>query len=861
MPDIDIDKLQIEIEASSTDAASEVNRLADAMKNLKQSMGGKINNPIKEIQRSAKKQSATAFQPKDLGSETSSVSKAEGKVNRLVSEKKKISKPEKMSVDTKDVDKAAKKVSRLTKLFESIKRIAFYRAIRSGLKSLADGFSTGVKNLYEYSKIVGTTFKPAIDDIATSALYAKNSLGAMVAPIIESLAPAIRYLTDLFAKATEVITQFFAVLSGKSSYSRAIRKNTEFAKSAEKAAKAIKSFTIGIDELNVINDATSGAGGAAEDFGNMFEEVELTDDMIKRMKEIANWVEIIGAGLAAWAIGKKFGLDLLQIGGLAAALYGSLEYIQDIFNMWKNGISFDNLKRALIDLALVVSGLALAFGKVGAGIGLMVGSGALLVTAIKDIVVNGANLYNSLAAIVGVAGLATGALLSLPDALGKIVAGFVLVVGGIGLFKVGIDDAIRNGVNFNNTLLMVAGTLSTGIGLSLITKSFIPAFIGAIGAAGIAIAYFTGHGEELVGGLQKVFNGFSNFFRDVFNGDMEAAGEDLKLIWEGVKESAGAIWSGIKDLAEKTWDDLKEWWNTNVAKFFTADYWQELGENIKQGFLNGVNKAKDDIKKWASGIVDKTKNALGIHSPSTKFYDVGSYSAQGLNNGFSNIVAVSKICQTEMQNCKNAAADFSRNSENEVKTFAANSNNSLNDLKDNINSYIKETSDFYKEKLNEAQSYTKTATARMTDAYNAMSRSSVSAIGRIIAALDSIPRNITTVHTIVTESFGGGGSIPAFASGGFPEDGLFFANRGELVGNFSNGKTAVANNEQIIAGISNGVASANAEQNALLREQNELLTAILAKTGVSLDGKSLMTSVERAQRQRGANIMAGGVRV
>lgn len=50
--------------------------------------------------------------------------------------------------------------------------------------------------------------------------------------------------------------------------------------------------------------------------------------------------------------------------------------------------------------------------------------------------------------------------------------------------------------------------------------------------------------------------------------------------------------------------------------------------------------------------------------------------------------------------------------------------------------------------------------------------------------------------------------IPAFKTGGFPEDGLFMANHNELVGTFSNGKTAVANNEQIVAGIEGGVERA-----------------------------------------------------
>ena len=55
------------------------------------------------------------------------------------------------------------------------------------------------------------------------------------------------------------------------------------------------------------------------------------------------------------------------------------------------------------------------------------------------------------------------------------------------------------------------------------------------------------------------------------------------------------------------------------------------------------------------------------------------------------------------------------------------------------------------------------------------------------------------------------GKIPTFQTGGFPEDGLFMANHNELVGQFSNGKTAVANNEQIVAGIKEGVREAVSE--------------------------------------------------
>ena len=105
-------------------------------------------------------------------------------------------------------------------------------------------------------------------------------------------------------------------------------------------------------------------------------------------------------------------------------------------------------------------------------------------------------------------------------------------------------------------------------------------------------------------------------------------------------------------------------------------------------------------------------------------------------------------------------------------------------------------------------------------------------------------------------------SIPRLAEGGFPEQGQMFIAReagAEMVGNIGR-RTAVVNNDQIVASISGGVAEANEEQNALLREQNSLLRAILEKdSGVRLDGKLLTDSVEKYQRERGRVLITGGV--
>lgn len=64
-----------------------------------------------------------------------------------------------------------------------------------------------------------------------------------------------------------------------------------------------------------------------------------------------------------------------------------------------------------------------------------------------------------------------------------------------------------------------------------------------------------------------------------------------------------------------------------------------IGSDIVHGIWNGISGAAgwlaDQVKSFASGILDGMKNALGIHSPSRLFRDqVGKYIAQGIGEGF-----------------------------------------------------------------------------------------------------------------------------------------------------------------------------------------------------------------------------------
>ena len=84
-------------------------------------------------------------------------------------------------------------------------------------------------------------------------------------------------------------------------------------------------------------------------------------------------------------------------------------------------------------------------------------------------------------------------------------------------------------------------------------------------------------------------------------------------------------------------------------------------------------------------------------------------------------------------------------------------------------------------------------------------------------------------------------NVTANATGAYdiPRGDLFIANEAgaELVGSIG-GKTSVANQDQIIEGIQRGVAEGQAEQNALLAQQNELLRALLEKDATIQFGAS-----------------------
>lgn len=158
-------------------------------------------------------------------------------------------------------------VKPLQNLVHSFARIAMYRALRTAIKAITRGFSEGIKHLYQWSELVGNNFKQSMDSLSTSAHYLRDSLGAMASPLIDALAPAVEILVEKFVSLLNIINQFFATLTGKDTWRRAVRTATEYddgikdaadsTKEATEAQKKLNKALQDFDELNLITTSTT----------------------------------------------------------------------------------------------------------------------------------------------------------------------------------------------------------------------------------------------------------------------------------------------------------------------------------------------------------------------------------------------------------------------------------------------------------------------------------------------------------------------------------------------------------------------------------------------------------------------------
>ena len=243
----------------------------------------------------------------------------------------------------------------------------------------------------------------------------------------------------------------------------------------------------------------------------------------------------------------------------------------------------------------------------------------------------------------------------------------------------------------------------------------------------------------------------------------------------------GTLWGVITGFLQDVFDKIAEW-----------NGLEDPGKAIFDGMINGIKSAIEKIGgffKWidehiCAPFIEGFKKAFGIHSPSKVMEEMGGYIMEGLGNGLDNNfhpvqTAVDKIKAT------------------------------IGSIVNTVSGAIGSVSSLYGQAYN--------ATLQMNELNSA-----------------------TATHISLSGNLHGG-SGGAFAEGGFPDTGeLFIARESgpELVGSIGS-KTAVANNDQIISGIKQGVFEAVTQ--AMGNQQG-------GEVVLKLDGDVLAKGVTRYQR-------------
>lgn len=631
-----------------------------------------------------------------------------------------------------------------------------------------------------------------------------RALGNLFIPLLIKVLPYLQALTKVLTAAIQRLAVFFGFelptidYSGLENVKESVADTSTGLGEAAKNAKKLKSQMLGIDELNVVSkDDSSGAAGAS---GNGY--------------------------------GSDLGLDVSSI------------WDESMLSKIKSDV--DALVPKMEKLAKVVGILAGAFAaiKIGGWIKTLAGflGSSTFVTNLKafvDLLREGSGLLPTLAATFprlanGIAAIGGG---SLGAGLGIVAAAIVLIGSAIYYATQNFDQIKRVAKDFFNENIApkIEGIKESfqrmGETLQPIADFFRPVidavkrffvetlgiksvgdifeFIGGVvfhvltsvvaGAFNMAVGVIENF-VYTIEGIVSIVDGVVDLIVSIFTGDLQGAWDAVKQIGAGIVDVFAGLWGmsagAIVDFVE------------GVVGWFGSLFTDICGEDGKiPAMINGIvgwfaampKTIIEGLTKFGVELALKFDSIWAIAKAWWKVSVAPWFTVAHWKGIFSSIgKGLSSAISDAISSAKKAIDDF------------------MSSLSfDSIGSKV---------------------SSAVSSAKNAISNFANSDI-------------VSSVKSALDYSGGFSLTIPKFADGGFIEDGLFTMNQGEIAGKFNNGKSVVANNEQIIAGISDGVyqavVAAMGSRGNTQGEQN---------VNVYLDGKQIYASVKKTESERGKQL-------
>ena len=329
---------------------------------------------------------------------------------------------------------------------------------------------------------------------------------------------------------------------------------------------------------------------AASEFFTALDEV-----FSEKLGPIWDVVKAVGAAFLLWKLadGLLGGLDTMRTilsmintttVGIGLSLLGVYTLVQGVVDQVTNGLNWDNLGEQIGGIVILLGGLYLLLGPIGVAIG--------------------------------------------------------AIVTGIGEFALGLKEWIDTGTASNEILTqMSVGLGLIGVGIALITGSWIPLLIAGIG---IAVTWIVGKWDEIKAKAQEVWDKIVEIwglagewfntnviipiatFFDSLKASIELAFEAAKQfvtdawltvstwfdetvvkpvssLFETLKGSVESFLSDPVGTIKEAWIGVKQWFQETIIDPITLAF-SGLGETIKSAFFGGVNTVISGVNGFIGAL-------------------------------------------------------------------------------------------------------------------------------------------------------------------------------------------------------------------------------------------------------------------
>ena len=674
-----------------------------------------------------------------------------------------------------------------------------------------------------------------------------QAIGSLFLPILQAVVPYMTVFVQLLYEAAEAVAGMFGIPFFKTDWSRTVDNSglAEFAQSASDstdaldaagaAAKKLKHYTMGFDELNIIDPTSaSGSAGAAGAGGLGWESMDVDSVWNESLfKQASKQVDELKEKIKSYIEEHKAMLTAIGAVGGFLTFMKVLRGLNSLLGITK---TIGNLKTAFLGLGTAIGLLKTAGGNVKAFFELLKAGGGLgesLAAAFPS----AANILST------IGGAFKTALTNLPSTL----ANMIKAIPGWGWIVTAIVTVLTLAI-VNYDFYDISYKLGNALGTAF--KKVGDFLRGAgewIAAIGEGIIDGIGRAIEII--REKGLAGFLEIGKDILLGLWNGIVSGWENFWGNIAEMINGFVDGFKDalgihspstvfaeiggfmvqgflngITEK-WTLVKKWFTETVAPKFTKAYWTAKWEAVRAGTAEKLEETKQSIIEKFNGITswfaENVAPKLTIEYWKQKF--------DGIRQGASEKMAELKNTFTEKWDAiklwftSNVAPKFSK--EFWLEKFVGLKNAFVETVKNMINAAILKLNQFI-------------------DWCNDALKIEYEGLKNPLGPGWIIPPMSIQLATIP--------NIPYFAEGGFPEMGQMFIAREagpELVGNI-NGRTAVANNDQIVTAVSQGVYEAVVA--AMGSNRNSSGNQSI---NVYLDGKQIYANVKKRDSERGMQLI------